>query len=355
MRVAVFIEPWINQRAGISVFTEQLVQAFNASKHTCITLGSKKMDDSKEHIFIPSWRLSFLNVFRYTRTFPIDLARHGIDVLIDPSHFGTLGLFKGCRRFVVVHDITPLLFPEFHPRQRVWAHQRLMKKSLQQCDKIITVSEQTKRDVAAYFGYAEKLVRIYPGVRDLMLNETAADEIPSDVPFILVVGTIEPRKNHRAIIEAFDLLCEENQDVQLYIVGDRGWNVNIDELIASSAHRHRIVYFGYVQRSRLLEFYLKARLCVYVSLYEGFGFPLAEAMKLGCAVVTSDMGSMKEIAGDAAVLVNPESPEEIMRAMLTLVNSQDLREDLIAKSKERAQAFTWERYIQALDLLVDTD
>lgn len=349
MRIGVYIEPWISQRAGISVFTEYLIRAAKNSKHTYVTIGSKQMDVPNEHIHIPKWKASHFNLLRFFGIGQIDLKNRDLDFIIDPGHFASLDLFKGSSRIVIVHDLTPLLFPRYHRMKSVVAHWVLMGRSLKKCEKIITVSDNTKKDVIEHYGYASKLHRIYPGIRDFSKGEIGRFDHRNDSPFMLAVGTIEPRKNHAKLLQAFDLFCEQNKSTRLCIVGDQGWKVNIEQLIEQSPNSDRISYLGYVSKAQLKELYSKALFSLYISLYEGFGFPLAEAMKVGCPVISSSVGSMKEIAGDAAFLVNPNAEFEISEAMLRLAEDADVREAFVASGRKQVERFEWTNYIHEME------
>lgn len=353
MRVAVFIEPWVQQRAGISVFTENMVKSVKYSKHTFVTIGSKRLDKSLEHIFIPAWKASYFNPLRYSGLLKVDLADYNIDLIIDPGHYSTIGLFKGTKRFVVVHDITPTLFPKYHRLVSVIAQKLFMKKSLKNCDKVIAVSDQTKNDVAVYYGFDQKIHRIYPGLRDLDSHELESSTFLQADPFILAVGTIEPRKNHENLIKAFDIFCQNESDVNLIIVGSEGWKVKLGSLIEASPNKHRIRYLGFVSKDHLAALYKQASMAAYVSIYEGFGFPVLEAMKMGCPVITSDVGSMKEIAGNAARIVNPNSESQIAEAMSELWNDLDMKDRLVRLGVERSILYSWQNFIKSLDALID--
>jgi len=352
LRIGVYIEPWISQRAGISVFTEHLTRASENSRNSYVTIGSQQMDVPNEHIQIPKWKASQLNVLKYLGLAKIDLVKHQLDCIIDPGHFACLGLFKGTPRVVIVHDVTPVLMPKFHRAKSVIAHRLFMKRSLKQCNSIITVSQNTRNDVIRYYGCAEKTKSIYPGVRDLSQTEDSGLRQQFDASFILAVGTLEPRKNHKTLIESFDIFCLNDKQTQLYIVGDEGWKVNVHELIKASPNNNRIKYFGYVSKSTLKHLYSHALFSIYVSFYEGFGFPVIESMKMKCPVISSDLGSMKEIAGGAAILVDPQSKNEISNAMFRLATDPQLRHHLINAGIIKGKQFEWSHYITQLDRVI---
>ncbi len=353
MKVAIFIEPWIKQQAGISVFTENLVRSAAHSKHEWMTIGSQDMGVGLEHLMIPSWKTSFLNPLRWIGVLKQDLSKYNIDVLIDSGHYSSEGMFFGAKRVAIVHDITPALFPFYHRFKTRFAHKVLIRKWLAGSAKIVAISEQTKLDVSEVYGFKENLVKIYPGIQDFEEATALRMDISDRQPYILAVGTIEPRKNQGALIKAFDSFCESNKTHDLVFAGGKGWKVNLPKLISESQNSHRIKVLGFVPKSELKLLYEQAEMSIYVSLYEGFGFPILEAMKLSCPVITSNVASMKEIAERAAFLVDPHSETEIAMAMLRLITDQRLRRGLIQKGKKRADQFSWKQFVKKLDKEVD--
>ena len=168
--------------------------------------------------------------------------------------------------------------------------------------------------------------------------------------YILFVGTIEPRKNVQGLIKAFNLLKKEIVEdrhacpLRLYIVGMKGWMYeDIFKEYENSEFKNDIIFKGYVNDKKLAELYKNALVFVYPSFYEGFGFPILEAFGYGVPVVTSKTSSCGEIAGDSALLINPESYKEIGEAISKIINDEALRQGLIKKGFERIKDFTWDR------------
>ncbi len=167
---------------------------------------------------------------------------------------------------------------------------------------------------------------------------------------ILFVGTIEPRKNIQGLIKAFNYLKKilvevgRGRPLQLYIAGMKGWMYeDIFKEYENSAFKEDIIFKGYVSDSELAELYRNASVFVYPSFYEGFGFPILEAFGHGVPVITSKTSSCGEIAGNRALLINPENYKEIGEAILKVINSEALRQELIRKGLERAKTFSWEK------------
>lgn len=156
---------------------------------------------------------------------------------------------------------------------------------------------------------------------------------------VLAVGTLEPRKNLRRVVDAF--LMIDDPTLKLVIAGGRGWgDTEIDHLIAKNPGR--IELRGYVETDDLRELYRKAAMLVYPSLYEGFGLPVLEAMSLGCPVITSKVSSLPEVGGDAAMYVDPLDTEAIAEAMTNLLADEPRRASMAQKGVERARTFSWE-------------
>lgn len=355
MRLAIYIEPWISQRAGIAVFTENLVREAEKSRsHEYVLIGSENVDSKLETIIIAKRHLSFFNPVRQIGDGYIDLSKYGIDWLIDTAHYATQGVLKAKDKLLIVHDLTALNQAKYHRWTSVLAHKLWLKKSIESASRIVTVSDQTAKDVSSFADVEHKMTTIYPGLKQQLSRSRAGVKLAiQKTDYFLCVGTIEPRKNHKTTIQAFDKYCEKGGICNLIIVGDRGWKVNINALIAGAKHPSRIKYQGFVSNETLFELYENAVASVYVSYYEGFGFPILESMSLGCPVITSNLGSMKEIGEGAAILVNPESVDEISDAMTLVASNNELRSIHQKLGMARADEFTWKAFLKRLEAVID--
>ena len=164
-------------------------------------------------------------------------------------------------------------------------------------------------------------------------------------PYLLFLSTIEPRKNITAIISAFNYLKQKYEiEHQLILIGKKGWNYEpIFAAIENSPWKNEIHHLDYLSDELVALFYSRADVFVYPSHYEGFGLPVLEAMTLGTPVVTSNTSSIPEVAGDAAILIDPNDYIQLAEAILKVVSDRQLRQELIKKGKERAKLFSWER------------
>ncbi|MEX2596793.1 MAG: glycosyltransferase family 1 protein [Salibacteraceae bacterium] len=343
MRVGVYIEPIIQQQAGIHQFTVQLANALAAfGQHQYVLIGSKSINSTLEQIVVSRAGVSLLHVSRWMTKDLI--TEHRLDCFIDPSHFGSLGLLPAKHRIAIVHDITPLLFPRFH-RWRTYLSQRVLMKSwIERSKHTIAISHQTESDIRTHLQPRAKITHIYPGVN---ISKETTDFVSRSKRYMLSVGTAEPRKNIYRVIEAFEGI--EHPDFDLVIVGPKGWKMNLQKRVANSRRSSQIKLLGFVDRNKLEALYQKALALIYPSLYEGFGFPIVEAMLHGCPVITSDLSAMKEVASESAFLVNPYDVVSIQNAMFSLSQNSELRSNFCEKGKDRAKAFTWSGFVSRLE------
>ncbi|HTS61847.1 MAG TPA: glycosyltransferase family 1 protein [Candidatus Acidoferrales bacterium] len=251
---------------------------------------------------------------------------------------------KHARLTATIYDLTCTLMPQWHTQANLEA-ERSFAEVARRADGLIAISEATRDDAIRVLGLApEKLVVIHPGIPPAYFSpesacvEKARQTYGLGGPYALFVGTIEPRKNVDLLLDAYESLPGSLRErYQLVVAGSAGW----------SSHRtlHRLRHFrylGYVPESLLPGLVAGAALFVYPSLYEGFGFPVVQAMAAGVPVITSNVSSLPEVAGDAALLVDPNSQSELHHALSRLMTSAGLCSALGAAGRKRAERFHWE-------------
>jgi glycosyltransferase involved in cell wall biosynthesis len=246
---------------------------------------------------------------------------------------------KDVKLTATIYDMTCRLMPELHTAANIRADESLAKNVLGRADRLIAISENTKADAVRLAGLnAERIDVIYPGVPEVYFGAQAR---PSERPYVLYVGTIEPRKNVDTLLDAWRGFRFQG-DFDLVIAGASGWAA--EKTLARLASRPGGVrYLGYVAEDELPGLMAGASAFIYPSLYEGFGFPVAQAMAAGVPVITSNTSCLPEVAGEGALLVDPRSAEEIKAAMETLVTSPDLRQKLRTAGVARALSeYRWE-------------
>lgn len=237
-----------------------------------------------------------------------------------------------------IHDLTCWLMPEVHTPGNVKADREFANNILCRADGLIAVSENTRQDAIRLLGISPDRIRtIHSGIA-----ESYYDALPvrRARPYALYVGTIEPRKNLDTLLDAWALLKPSLRDeFDLAIAGPRGWNS--DQTLARI--EREATYLGYVPEEQLPGLTAGATVFVYPSLYEGFGFPVAQAMAAGAPVLTSNNSCLPEITGDAAILIDPRSAAAIASSLTRMLESESLLADLAARGRMRADLFRWER------------
>jgi alpha-1,3-rhamnosyl/mannosyltransferase len=246
-----------------------------------------------------------------------------------------------------IYDLTCWLFPELHSRANVAGMKRFARCVLERAHGLIAISEHTRADAVRILGLPAQHIRvIYPGVAEAYFRVTVrqahemAEHYGLPVEYVLYVGTIEPRKNVDRLLDAYaGLPAALRKNVPLVVIGPHGWRT--PHTLRRLASTDGVRYLGYVPEAHLPALTAAATVFVYPSLYEGFGLPLAQAMAAGVPSITSNRSSLPEVAGDAALLVNPEDVSELREALERLLGDPDLRWDLARRARLRAERFTW--------------
>ena len=243
------------------------------------------------------------------------------------------------RLTATVHDLTCWLMPELHTAGNVRADHAFAEHVLKRATGLIAVSENTRADAIRLLGISPERIRvIYSGIPDAYFDAKAT--VPAK-PYVLYLGAIEPRKNVDTLLDAWTGFAGRDE-FDLVIAGAPGWSAG-RTLARLQAGIRGVRYRGYVREADLPGLTAGATVFVYPSLYEGFGFPVAQAMAAGVPVVTSNTSCLPEIAGDAALLVDPRSAAEIGGAIERLVASEALRGELARAGRVRAERYRWER------------
>ncbi|WP_292460183.1 glycosyltransferase family 1 protein [Methanothermococcus sp.] len=299
---------------------------------------------------------------------PHVLKKHDFDIIHDVYHFGPFLSLKKPKKILTVYDITPLLYPKTHKKSKVLMHRYYFPLVLKKSDKIISISHHTKQDLIKHFKISEDKIKVihlaanenYKPLKENEINKildetegfVARNSLRSflkqkynlNYPFILYVGTLEPRKNIPTLLKALYKLKKQGIKHKLVITGKKGWKYkSIFETIEKLNLQKDVIFTGYVPDEDLPALYNAAVLFVYPSLYEGFGLPPLEAMACGTPVITSNTSSLPEVVGDAGIMVNPYDVDELANKMYEVLTNDGLREELSKKGLERAKLFSWKK------------
>lgn len=272
----------------------------------------------------------------------LEMALHPPELLFVPAH--VLPPIRPRLSLVTIHDLGYLHFPETHPRSQLLYLKLSTLWNARVATHILADSEATRADLISHYNIPPQRITVaYPGFDNLPTSPLTTEEIKArygiDRKYFLYLGTLHPRKNLSRLIAA---LASLPADTMLVLAGKEGWHCKrLFAQIEQLDLRERVLFTGYVREEEKAALLRGALALVFPSLYEGFGLPVLEAQACGCPVITSTTSSLPEVAGDAAILVNPTDTEAIVSAMLGLLEEPALRHSLIAKGLENVRRFSW--------------
>jgi glycosyltransferase involved in cell wall biosynthesis len=362
MRIAIDYTAAIRQGAGIGAYVHNLVAALLAqdpsNQYTLLTSGQP----THEHpfpsapnvrgrsIFIPD---RYLNVLWYRWHMPLPATLfagptdiyHGPDFVLPP-------LNKKVHKVVTIHDLAFLEHPEYAVPSLAAYLSKVVPEAVAAADVVATVSSEVSRTLVKHFQTPrEKLVVIPNGIApyfrrisDPLLLHATQHKFGLKHPLVLGVGTLEPRKNHAGLIKAFyEAQKKKGGPAMLALAGGPGWLYEeTQKLVAELKLERKVRFLGRVSDLELITLYSMADVFAFPSFFEGFGIPPLEAMACGAPVITSNTSSLPEVAGGAALLVDPTDTTALAQAIQTLLENEELRSQLVQKGYLQAQKYTWD-------------
>lgn len=279
---------------------------------------------------------------------PKVLRTHQVDLFFSPDNF--LSLRTSVPTVLTTHDIAHFHYPE----QVAWMHrpyyQLFIPRFLKKARHIISVSTHGKLDLMRHYQVPENKISVVPNGTRVVFQPLSVEEkvrvkakFSQGQDYFFFLGAIHPRKNLLGLLRAYELFRKKSTaPVKLLIAGKLAWQVEeIKTLHEASAYRDDILFLGYLPEESAAQLMAAATALTYLSFFEGFGLPVLEALCTDTPVITSDVSSLPEVAGNAALLVDPRDTEAIAEAMLRIWQEPVLREDLIQKGRRQRQLFSW--------------
>jgi glycosyltransferase involved in cell wall biosynthesis len=386
---------FVKNKTGTENYSYQLLKHLSKiDKENTYFVYLRQGSGVRSRDFPPNFRLIEINFLRLWTQAGLSLQtfQDKLDLLFVPAHTTPLIRRPGLKTVMVVHDLGAEYLPGTHQlKQRLYL-KVMTKYQLKTATKIIAVSESTKKDLINKVGIrSENIKVIYEGL-DSNQYVSPKSDILTDIlnkyvlkkgKYFLFVGTIQPRKNLGRLIEAYgkflslsrpetgddlrftkndsreknhkSLIISHESQPKLVLAGSKGWlSDEIYDLPKNHGIEDKVKFLGHVPDEDMAGLYSGALAFVFPSLFEGFGLPILEAMACGVPVITSNTSSMPEVAGNAALLIDPESVEDIKNSMKKIAENSAFREDLIKKGLKQVQKFSWEKCAaETLDLLLE--
>jgi len=370
LKIVIDATPILSKPSGVGIYILNLIKSLcKLQQQNRFEMGIAYQPSFKKWLSGMSSHPANISVYGNLYTLPIPLRVSNLLNLIPGSplinykkRLGMPDIMHGtnysvfpCQDTVNLMNLYDLSFVRY-PKYTTLAIQQYtgrVKQSLQWTDAIITISESSKRDIVEYLQVPPDRIYVTPLASRYhvdYLTDEIIEKIDKDMdydflqPYLLFVSTIEPRKNVTAIVSAFNFLKSKYKiPHNLILIGQKGWKYKpIFREIELSPWKENIYHLDYLSDELVALFYSRADVFVYPSHYEGFGLPVLEAMTLGAPVVSSNTSSIPEVAGDAAILIDPNDFMQLAEAVLKVISDRQFRQDLINKGKVRANLFSWE-------------
>jgi glycosyltransferase involved in cell wall biosynthesis len=368
MRIGIEYTSAVNQRAGIGRLTRELVAALlkldeensyllikgRDSRYMDAEEGIERDEDAPQNarlFTLPfTERMASILWQRLRVPLPLDWLTGRLDVFHSPDF--VLPPLRRARSVVTIHDLSFIIYPQFFEPNALQYLNSAVPRTLNRADLVVTDSEATKVDLISCFSLPAEMIEVvhagvspeFRRVDDKAALRRVSAEYDLSSPFILTMGTIQPRKNLRRLFQAYDFLVQD-QGIphRLVVAGEKGWLYqDIYSEVERLGLQERVRFLGFVPDADLPTLLSMADLFVYPSLYEGFGLPVVEAMACGTVTVISNTSSLPEVAADAALQVEPTDVTALAEAMHRAISEEGLRKELVERGLKQVARFTWE-------------
>ncbi|MFO8129502.1 MAG: glycosyltransferase family 1 protein [Bacteroidales bacterium] len=331
-------------------------------EHTFFFIFDRPFDDSfifsgniEPVVAHPQARHPFLYYLWFEHTIPKVLKNIKADMFLSPDAY--LSLSSDIRSLAVFHDLNFEHYPEDLPFLERHYYRHFFPRYARKADRIVTVSKFSRRDIINQYSIpGDKIDVVYNGANEVFTpldektEEAVRNQYTEGKPYFLFVGALHPRKNLARLFTAYDQFRKNShKEIKLLIVGNKKWwTREIKRSFGSMSFKNDVVFSGRLTSEELHRVMASAMALTYISYFEGFGIPIVEAFYCDTPVITSNVTSMPEVAGDAAILTNPFSIGSITEAMMDLAENPGLQQELIEKGRERRKLFTWKNTAEQL-------
>lgn len=280
---------------------------------------------------------------------PLYLSRNKNPLLINLANTAPV-LYKN--KIITIHDLSYLRNPAWYSKKFYYTYKYMIPEIAKNSLKIVTVSEFSKKEIIDLLKIPEEKIEVvYNAVADEFVA-LASQKVDNNIygEYILAVSSLDPRKNFKNLILAFNRL--KLKDIKLVIVGAENKIFSNNELKELIESNENIIFTGYVSDEHLAGLYINAKLFVYPSLYEGFGIPPLEAMSCNCPVIASDTSSLPEVCADAAYYISPHSVENITKGIFEVINDEKIQNELKEKGQNRIKMFDWKKSAKSYQKII---
>lgn len=352
--------PAYEQGGGIGRYVRELVTALSKLDYdTAYRLFVSGYKDDRHITFPPHFLIEptvitpkwLARIWHRARIpLPVECFTGSVD-LFHATDFVLPPVLPRVKTLLTVHDLSFVRVPESASPSLKHYLDRVVPRSIASASHVLADSQATKDDIVALYGVnTEKISVLLSGVdqcfsllqSDSVLMTTRNKYHLGTFPYIFSVGTVQPRKNYGRLIQALARLRDRDIDIHLVVAGGKGWlDSPIYGTISEMRMQDYVHFIGYADDADLPALYQAATCLAFPSLYEGFGLPILEAMSSGIPVLSSNISSLPEVAGDAAILIDPYNVDEMTSGLYQLITDETLRTQLITKGRSRAQEFTW--------------
>lgn len=329
------------QNAGVYIYLKKIIENIRKedreNQYIFIHKRRNPFFKNSTDLIIPKKNTPLYGTYRKFYLIPKAIRKLSPDIVWEPCHIGLFNLPKTIKKVLTIHDTTPIKFPQFHIKRSSIIHKIFFKRVIKNADLILTNSKTSKQDILNYQKTKAK-IRIIPLGSD---PDQKNHPKPMSEPYILYLGTIEPRKNLDTLIEAYQQL---NIPHKLVLAGPQGWKCQ--KTIDRAKQNPNIILTGYLSEEEKAAYYQHSSLFIFPSIYEGFGLPVLEAMSYGIPVICSDNSSLEEIFKNKALLFPAQDQNKLAELISKVLKNDKLSKNLSQKGKSYSKKFSWKKSAQ---------